>query len=181
VSDQAARVAGAQTDDGRPVSELIEAYRNGPRLLRDSVAGLTREQLLARPVPGKMSAQEVVCHVADADQYLADRMKRTVAMERPLLVGVDGWLYLEALRYHDRDVELDLALVEATRAQTAADLERFDESAWSRTAIHTETGLVTLRQLLLHAISHLESHVAAICEKRQALGVDAAPTAPAGG
>jgi uncharacterized damage-inducible protein DinB len=171
VSDQAARVAGAQADDGRPVSELIEAYRSGPRLLRDSVGGLTREQLLARPIPGKMSTQEVVCHITDAEEYLADRMKRTVAMERPLLVGVDGWLYLEALRYHDRDIELDLALVEAVRAQMTGDLERFDESAWGRTAIHTETGLVTLRQLLLHTINHLEGHVAAIEEKRRALGV----------
>lgn len=171
MSDQAARVAEAQADDGRPVSELIEAYRGGPRLLRDSVAGLTREQLLARPIPGKMSAQEVVCHIADAEEYLADRMKRTVAMDRPLLVGVDGWLYLEALRYHDRDIGLDLALVEAVRAQMSGDLERFRESAWSRTAIHTETGLVTLRQLLLHTINHLEGHVAAIEEKRRALGV----------
>jgi len=171
VSDQAARVAGSQVDDGRPVSELIEAYRNGPRLLRESVRELTREQLLARPVAGKMSTQEVVCHVADAEPYLADRMKRTVAMDRPLLVGVDGWLYLEALSYHERDIELDLALVDATRAQMAADLEHLGESAWERTAIHTETGLVTLRQLLLHTINHLEGHVVAIEEKRRAMGV----------
>jgi uncharacterized damage-inducible protein DinB len=164
-------VAEAQADDGRPVSELIEAYRRGPRLLRDSIAGLTRDQLLERPITGKMSTQEVVCHITDAEEYLADRMKRTVAMERPLLVGVDGWLYLEALRYHERDIELDLALVEAVRAQMTGDLERFDESAWGRTAIHTETGLVTLRQLLLHTINHLEGHVAAIEEKRRALGV----------
>ncbi|MDF1542377.1 MAG: DinB family protein [Anaerosomatales bacterium] len=171
MSDQAARVAGAQVDDGRPVSELIEAYRSGPRFLRDSVAGLTREQLLARPIRGKMSTQEVVCHVADAEPYLADRMKRTIAMERPLLVGVDGWLYLEALRYHQRDIKLELALVDATRAQMAADLERLDESVWRRTAIHTETGLVTLRQLLLHTVNHLEGHVGTIEEKRRAMGV----------
>lgn len=169
MSDQAARIARAQFDDGRPVSELIEAYRAGPHLLREAVEGMTREQLLARPIPGKMSTQEVICHITDSEEYLADRMKRTVAMERPLLVGVDGWLYLEALRYHDRDIELDLTLVEAVRAQMTGDLERFEESAWDRTAIHTETGLVTLRQLLLHTIDHLEGHVAAIEEKRRAL------------
>ena len=119
-----------------------------------------------------MSTQEVVCHVADADPYLADRMKRTIAMDHPLLVGVDGWLYLEALNYHDRDIELDLALVDATRAQMAADLERLDEGVWDRTAIHTETGLVTLGQLLLHTVNHLEGHVAAIDEKRRALGLE---------
>lgn len=171
MTDQAARIAEAQADDGRAVPELIAAYRHGAGLLRESVAGLTRDQLLARPVPGKMSSQEVVCHVADAEAYLADRMKRTIAMDRPLLVGVDGWLYLDALGYHERDIALDLAVVDAIRAQTAADLERLAPDTWHRTAIHTETGLVTLRQLLLHTINHLESHVDAIHEKRGALGV----------
>lgn len=171
MSDQAARIAGAQTDDGRPVPELIAAYRRGADLLRESVAGLTRDQLLARPIAGKMSSQEVVCHIADAEAYLADRMKRTVAMDRPLLVGVDGWLYLDALGYHERDIALDLAVVDAVRAQMAPDLERLAPDTWYRTAIHTETGLVTLRQLLLHTINHLEGHVEAILDKRRALGV----------
>ena len=160
-------VSQAQADDGRPVGELIAAYRRGPGLLRASIEEMTREQLLAYPVPGKMSTQEVVCHVVDADQFLADRMKRTIATELPLLVGVNGILYLEALHYAERDLALDFALIEATRTQMAADLERLESDAWSRTAIHTETGLVTLRGLLLHAIRHVERHVDAIHEKRQ--------------
>lgn len=165
-----AQIAAAQLDGGAPVSELIRRYRAGASLLRSAIADLTREQLLAYPVAGKMSAQEVVCHVADCDQFLADRMKRTIAVDRPLLVGADGWLYPEALHYAQRDVALDLALVDATRAQLAADLERLAPQAWERTAIHTETGLVTLRQLLLHTVRHLEHHVRTIEEKRAALG-----------
>jgi hypothetical protein len=91
-------------------------------------------------------------------------------MDRPLLVGADGWLYPEALRYAERDLALQLALVDATRAQLAADLERLTPEAWERTAVHTETGLVTLRQLLLHTVRHLEHHVRTIEEKRAALG-----------
>ncbi len=170
-SDDAAIVAQAQADDDRPSSELIGAYRRGPALLRESVADLSREQLLAYPVAGKMSAQEVVCHVVDADQFLADRMKRTIATDLPLLVGVNGIAYLDALHYAERDLALDFALIEATRTQMAADLGRLGEDAWARTAIHTETGLVTLRGLLLHAVRHLERHVDAIHEKRRALGV----------
>ena len=169
--DDAAIIAQAQADDGRSAAELIGAYRGGPTLLRQSVSGLSREELLAYPVPGKMSAQEVVCHVVDADQFLADRMKRTIATDLPLLVGVNGIAYLKALHYAERDLSLDFALIEATRAQMAADLDRLGGDAWHRTAIHTETGLVTLRGLLLHAVRHLERHVAAIEEKRRALGI----------
>ena len=50
---------------------LIEQYLAGPGLLRRAVAGMTRDQLLARPVPGKWSTQEVVCHLADYEPIYA--------------------------------------------------------------------------------------------------------------
>jgi hypothetical protein len=40
---------------------------------------------------------------------------------------------------------------------------------WQRTAVHSETGLVTLRQLLLHAINHLHHHLRFVAEKRAAM------------
>lgn len=169
--DVALAAAAQSVGDSRVPAELIAAYREGAGHLRRSVEGMTREQLTTRPIAGKMSSLEVLCHVADADQFLADRIKRTVATDRPLLVGVDGIAYLDALHYHARDVELQLALVDATREQLAADLDRLGEEAWERPAVHTETGLVTTRQLLLHAIRHLERHIDAIAEKRAALGI----------
>jgi hypothetical protein len=79
-------------------------------------------------------------------------MKRTVAMERPLLLGADGFRYPEPLRYQEHDLEQELDLVVVTRRQMARTLTLVAPDAWQRTAVHSETGLVTLRQLLLHAI-----------------------------
>ena len=150
---------------------LLERYRAGATVLRDSIAGLDPAALRARPIAGKMSSLEVVRHIVDADQFMCDRMKRTIATEQPLLMGVNGILYLEALDYHDRDPEPDLRLLETQREQMAADLARLPDDAWARTAIHSEVGLLTLRQLLSHAVRHLESHVETIAEKRAALGL----------
>jgi GNAT superfamily N-acetyltransferase/uncharacterized damage-inducible protein DinB len=149
--------------------QLIESYAAGPDLLLAAVVGMTREDFLARPISGKWSTLEVVCHIADTEQFFADRMKRTLAMNRPLLVSADGWLYPKAVRYHDRDPEEELALITVTRRQVAGILKVVPDEAWTRPAIHTEMGLVTLRQLLLHAIGHLKHHVAFIEQKRQAL------------
>lgn len=151
----------------------IAEYEAGPELLRAAVVGMTADQLRLRPVAGKWSTLEVVCHVSDTEQFFADRMKRTLAMDRPLLVGADGWRYPEPARYHDRDPAEELALVELTRRQVARILRRTPEDAWERTAVHTELGLITLRGLLLHAIGHLKHHVAFIQEKRRALAVAA--------
>lgn len=169
--DDSARVASAMEDDSRSVAALIAAYRSGPDMLAAAIAGMTAEQLRARPIEGKMSSLEVLCHVCDCEQFLADRMKRIIALDSPLLVGVDGSRYPEALHYHDRDPGLDLAMARATREQMAADLEHVEAAAWTRVGVHTEVGLVTLRQLLLHAIRHLEGHVETIAEKRSALGL----------
>ena len=118
-----------------------------------------------------MSSLEVVRHIVDADQFMCDRMKRTIATELPLLMGVNGILYLAALDYQDRNPEPDLRLLEFQREQMAADLERLPYEAWERTAIHSEVGVLTLRQLLNHAVCHLESHVETIAEKRTAMGL----------
>lgn len=171
MTDQHEQVAKAQTDDSRTAEELVEAYRRGPGLIRDAITGLDADALRARPIEGKMSSLEVLCHVADCEQFLADRMKRTIGTGRPLLVGVDATPYLTRLHYHDRDPQLQLALIDITRRQLAADLDRIEPDDWSREAVHTEIGLVTVRQQILHAIRHLEFHVGTIREKRAALGV----------
>jgi hypothetical protein len=50
-------------------------------------------------------------------------------------------------------------------------LRRQPPDAWQRVAIHTETGMVTLRQLLLQPIRHLNHHLVFLVEKRKALGL----------
>jgi uncharacterized damage-inducible protein DinB len=163
-------VADAQRDDDTlTVADLLSAYEKGVEELRLAVTGMTSEQLRSRPVPGKWSTLEVVCHIADCEQFFADRMKRTVAMDRPLLLGADGFCYPEPLRYQEHDLEQELALVAATRRQMARTLRLVAPDAWQRTAVHSETGLVTLRQLLLHAINHLRHHLRFVAEKRAAM------------
>src|SRR5262249_3460656 len=87
-------------------SELADQYLAGAAALRKAVAGMTREQLTARPIPGKWSTLEVVAHIADFDPVLAERMKRIIALgEVPLLLAADENMFLKAFNYHDRDVE----------------------------------------------------------------------------
>jgi hypothetical protein len=155
----------------RTPAELLAAYREGPELLRGSVAGMDAAALRARPIAGKMSSLEVLCHIVDSDQFMCDRIKRTIATDRPLLMGAESSSYPGPLRYHERDAELDIKLLAVQRQQMAADLDRLEEDAWSRTAVHSENGTQTLLEIFDHAVDHLESHVATILEKRRALGL----------
>src|SRR5215813_4425910 len=156
---QSEYVAMMQGDDGSlGNAELIAAYEQGIDDLRSAVAGMTPEQVLARPVPGKWSTVECVGHLADTEIFFTDRIVRTVAMDRPLLMSADEKLYIERLDYQSFDIEEQLALFTALRRHAARILRAQPPEAWSRSAVHSETGLVTLRQLLLHAVNHLRRH-----------------------
>ncbi len=165
------QVADAQREDmSQCTADLIAAYERGVADLRTAVVGMTAEELRCRPIAGRWSTLEVVCHISDCEQFFADRMKRTLAMERPLLIGAEGRRYPEPLHYHQRDLAEEIELVALTRRQMARILRLVPADAWDRTAVHTETGLVTLRQLLHHAVNHLAHHIRFLDEKRVALG-----------
>jgi uncharacterized damage-inducible protein DinB len=151
--------------------EAVDVYVAGAATLRKAVAGMTREQLTARPVPGKWSTLEVVCHLSDFEPVYADRMKRVIAFDRPQLLGADEKGFAATLAYRDRDIEEELAIVETTRRQMARILKTLQESTAERVGVHNERGPMTLLQLLTSITAHIPHHVAFIAEKRMALGL----------
>jgi hypothetical protein len=153
--------------------ELIEKHLAGIGLVRKAIAGMTSDQLRARPVPGKWSTLEVVCHLVDSDQAWIHRMKRVIAEEKPLLIGYDEARFPIALGYQDRNVEEELSLLEAGRRQMAGILRALPAEALGRTGVHSERGLVTLEQMLVVENDHIPHHVKFIHDKRRGLGLPA--------
>jgi uncharacterized damage-inducible protein DinB len=155
---------------------MIEAYSAGPLTLRRAVADLTREQMLARPVAGKWSTLEVICHLVDSDAAYLHRMKRVIAEDRPLLIGFDENRFAVALAYHQRDPAEELAFLEQGRRHMARILQALPDGALARAGVHSERGLIPLEQLLTTMIEHIPHHVRFIAEKRRALGLAAQTT-----
>jgi len=155
------------------LAPMIDNYLAGVNTLRKAVAGMTREQLIARPVAGKWSTLEVVCHLADFDPILADRMKRIIAEDRPQLLGADEKRFAAALAYHERDLEEELALIAHTRSQMARILRKQSDEVLKRVGVHSERGELTLERMLTITTNHVPHHVKFIVEKRQALGLPA--------
>jgi uncharacterized damage-inducible protein DinB len=149
--------------------ELIDAYLTGPDSLTQAIAGLTPDQLRARPIPGKWSTLEVLCHLADTEQLFAERMKRVIAEDRPPLLYADPDRWVANLAYHDRDAAEEVAFIRATRQQMSRVLRTQPPEAWQRVGLHNKAGEQTLEQLLRKAIDHLAHHLEFIKAKRQAL------------
>lgn len=153
-------------------AELADAYLKGAADLRAAVAGMTREQLAARPVAGKWSTLEVVCHIADFEPVLAERMKRIIALgDTPLLLAADENLFIQTLRYHDRDADEELAVVDATRRQMARIIRGLTAEQLQATGCHNKKGIITLEKAIQTAINHIPHHLPFVAEKRKALGI----------
>ena len=150
---------------------LIETYVEGPKLLREAVRGMTRDQLVARPVAGKMSTLEVVCHIADFEPIMADRVKRVLTHDRPTLLGADENLFTAGLAYQERDLDEELAVIDATRAQLARILRTLTPDVLSRVGVHSQRGELTLERILTMACNHIPHHIPFIVEKKKALGL----------
>lgn len=151
------------------IPELIAEYLRGPQILRDAVAGMTREEILAHPIPGKWSTLELVAHLADFEPVYADRMKRILAEDEPTLFGGDPDKFAARLAYHERNLDDELTLIAIVRKQMAAILRTVPEADFQRVGRHSEAGPLSLRTFLERITGHIPHHLPFIAEKRQAL------------
>jgi hypothetical protein len=148
---------------------LIDNYLAGPQLLRRAVAGMSQQQLLARPVAGKWSTLEVICHLADFEIVGADRIKRVIAENEPTLFGGDETVFAARLAYHERSAEEELLLIETIRKQVARILRTLRPEDFQRRGNHSEAGPLTLEAFVQRSTAHILHHVRFIDEKRKAM------------
>jgi hypothetical protein len=149
---------------------LIDEFEAGGEKVKRVVAGLSRAELLAFPIPGTWSIQQIVVHLQDADAVAVDRMRRIIAEENPLLIGFNENLFVKNLFYEEQSAEMAAELLDMTRRQFTRVLRKLPESAWSRTGVHNERGKLTLGDLLQIYVKHLDHHLKFAMEKRAKLG-----------
>jgi hypothetical protein len=149
-----------------------DAHLSGPGMIRAAVTGMSREQMIARPIAGRWSVLEVVCHLVDTDANIAHRIKRVLSEERPVFDRVKPGLMLAALAYHDRDVGDELGIFDLTRRQIGRILRASRPEACERPGVVRDRGDRTVGQMINGAVEHLAHHLGFVLETRRALGID---------
>ena len=149
---------------------VIGQYAAGGAKLRRAVAGLTHDELTARPGPGKWSILEVVVHLADSDAISIDRIKRMLTEDNPPLLYADETAYVNELYPHEQSLEYALSLFELGRRQFARVLRQLPPEAFERGGTHNRRGRVTVGEMVRDYIKHLDDHLAFVVAKRERLG-----------
>lgn len=153
------------------ISTLIDEYAAGPAELRKLVAGLTAEQVRARPVPGKWSTLEVICHLADFEPVYLDRLKVILVQDKPTFFGRDENSFAAKFAYHERDLAEELNVIESCRQSMTRILRTLPASDFQRMGVHSEAGEMSFETLLRRVTNHVTHHAKFIAEKRAALKV----------
>ncbi len=150
--------------------DLIEQFERGGEKLKLAIRGLTREDLTCFPIPGKWSIQQVVIHLMDSDLIACDRMKRTIAEDKPTLIGYDESKFVANLAYDQQSAEDAVTIFDLNRKQFAKVLRTIPPAAWERVGMHNERGPTTLAKQLEYYTKHLDHHLHFIHEKRAKMG-----------
>jgi DinB superfamily len=150
--------------------QLIEEFVACGTRLRRAVAGLSPEDLTARPGPGDWSIFELVIHLTDSDSIAIDRMKRMLTEDEPQLLNADETAYVRILVPHEQSLEDSLTLFELGRKQFARVLRALPDEAFERRGVHNRRGVLTVGYTVKRYNDHFNHHLEFLAGKRARLG-----------
>ena len=134
--------------------EVIAATPARLRGLVDTIGGERIEQPRA---PGKWSAREIVCHLADCEVAFAFRLRQTLAEERHVMqpFDQDAW----AKKYAGYSVEAALATFSALRQWNLALVRSLSAADLAKPVNHPERGDMTLQTIVETMGGHDRNHL----------------------
>ena len=148
----------------------IEKFAAGACVPGEAIAGPSREELNATPIPETWSIQQIVIHLMDSDLIGADRMKRVAAEDHPSLIGYNETAFANTLFPDQLDPVMACEVFEKNRLLTAEILRRLPDDVFEKTGMHNEDGVKTLGVLVKGYVEHLDHHMKFIRKKRELLG-----------
>ena len=159
------------TEAAKARKPILDRYADGALILAQACAGLTPEHAHAHPGPGAWSLAELAAHLVDCDLVLADRIKRLIAEENPTLQAFAENAWIDRLGSATMPVEDAIALFVANRKWVGRILRGLDDAAFARAGTHTELGRLTLAEVVVRAVHHLDHHLRFLYSKRANLGI----------
>jgi hypothetical protein len=143
---------------------VLAALGAGSRHIADALAGHDDDALARRPAAGEWSARETLEHLLFAEELLAERIERLLAVDDPDLAARAVWSETP-LSDEGSLVTGDPASVLADhlhklRSATLARLAALPEGSWSRAGTHPEWGRVTVLSQAGYFARHTASHMA---------------------
>jgi uncharacterized damage-inducible protein DinB len=143
----------------RDIPDLLDGLRGSINILSAFVMALPEDKLNRRRGAGFWTVAEHASHLAQVQPMLLERLKRFLDEERPEFVPYIPGDAEEEEKPPEMETKAALAEFAQCRQHQLALLEKADDAAWQKTAIHPEYDLYTLYILTRHILMHDHWHM----------------------
>jgi hypothetical protein len=109
------------------------------------------------PAPGKWSARDLLCHLADCEIVFAFRLRQALAEDQHVIQPFDQNLW--ARTYRNADANAALTTFEAVRAWNVALLKGVGPDQLSKRVTHPERGEMTFQTIVETMAGHDLNHL----------------------
>jgi uncharacterized damage-inducible protein DinB len=140
--------------DGRPLETILAST---PAALADALAAIGDGKVNTPPAPGKWSAAEIICHLADCELVFGFRLRQTLAEDGPTVQPFDQNKW--AATYPGVAAGHALEVFTALRGWNLQLLEAALPEAAERLTHHPERGTMTFQTIVQTMAGHDLNHL----------------------
>jgi predicted alpha/beta superfamily hydrolase len=133
---------------------VLAVLESSPALLVPMLQEIPEPLRKQRPIPGKWSAHEHLCHLAAFQAVLSERLERMLAEEAPPLTPYYPSAEEQAGSFLGLDTGEVMDRFTRERAAFVARLRELPPEGWERTGYHPEMPGYTVFRLARHAALH---------------------------
>jgi hypothetical protein len=143
--------------DGRPLEQILTSTAS---VVSDLIEKIGPENATVQPAPGKWSATEIVCHLADCEIAFAFRLRQTLAVDDHVIQPFDQEKW--AVIYPGFAVAPALASFDALRKWNLLLIREALPAHAGKTVTHPERGKMTFETIVETMAGHDLNHLAQI-------------------
>jgi DinB superfamily len=135
----------------------LDVITDTPRRLAEFLDVLGRQRLEISPAPGKWSARDIVCHLADCEIAFGFRFRQALAEHHHVIQPFDQDLWAKG--YSSLDAKLALATFAALRAWNVALIRSVKPADLVKAVTHPERGTMTFQTIVETMAGHDRNHI----------------------
>ena len=140
--------------DGRPIRGILAAT---PAVIAGLIESMGPAKTAAVPAPGKWSAAEIICHLADCELVFGFRLRQTLAEEDHVIQPFDQEKW--SARYPGILANHALDVFAAMRGWNLQLMQKALPQAATKTVTHPERGTMTFQTILETKAGHDLNHL----------------------
>ena len=149
------------------VEENVKTIENLPLLLKQTIKGLSNDQLDTPYRPGGWTARQVVHHLTDSYINLYVRFRLALTEEEPTVKVWQEERWAELCDAKNEPAEISMNIQEALIKRLIILLKSLNETELSRNFIHPDSGKVSIKKCIALLAWHGKHHIAHIQSLRK--------------